>query len=91
MGREAKAAEAAERKKAAAVNGSTNGSLAATPVHSAVPSRMASPAPSISSANSEAGDDGGPVGRETRRRLIEWWSKEYCAGRMRLCVIGKGA
>ncbi|KAH9928156.1 Metalloenzyme, LuxS/M16 peptidase-like protein [Fomitopsis serialis] len=33
--------------------------------------------------------DGGSVGRETRRRLVEWWSKEYCAGRMRLCVIGK--
>ncbi|EGN95669.1 hypothetical protein SERLA73DRAFT_113347 [Serpula lacrymans var. lacrymans S7.3] len=31
----------------------------------------------------------GAVGRETRRRLVEWWSKEYCAGRMRLCVIGK--
>ncbi|KAI6045609.1 Metalloenzyme, LuxS/M16 peptidase-like protein [Pisolithus marmoratus] len=29
------------------------------------------------------------VGRETRRRLIEWWSKEYCASRMELCVIGR--
>ena len=40
----------------------------------------------------ESSDDGsgGDIGRETRRRLIEWWSKEYCAGRMRLCVIGKG-
>jgi hypothetical protein len=38
----------------------------------------------------ESGDDGGPIGRETRRRLVEWWSREYCAGRMRLCVIGKG-
>ena len=38
----------------------------------------------------ESSDDGGPIGRETRRRLVEWWSKEYCAGRMRLCVIGKG-
>lgn len=40
----------------------------------------------------ESSDDGsgGAIGRETRRRLIEWWSEEYCAGRMRLCVIGKG-
>ena len=35
-------------------------------------------------------DDGGPVGRETRRRLVEWWKQEYCAGRMSLAVIGKG-
>ena len=30
------------------------------------------------------------MGRETRRRLIEWWTKEYSANRMRLCVVGKG-
>jgi insulysin len=53
-------------------------------------SALPSPSPSISSTPSlESGDDGGPIGRETRRRLLEWWSKEYCAGRMRLCVIGK--
>jgi insulysin len=49
--------------------------------------------PPIDSGESlESSDDGsgGAIGRETRRRLIEWWSKEYCAGRMRLCVIGKG-
>lgn len=34
--------------------------------------------------------DGGPIGRETRRRLVEWWTSEYCASRMRLAVIGKG-
>ena len=34
--------------------------------------------------------DGGPVGREVRRRLIEWWEREYCAGRMTLAVVGKG-
>ena len=46
---------------------------------------------SLSSTTSlDSGDDGGPIGRETRRRLVEWWSREYCAGRMRLCVIGKG-
>ncbi|KIJ53958.1 hypothetical protein M422DRAFT_201065 [Sphaerobolus stellatus SS14] len=33
--------------------------------------------------------DGGPVGRETRRRLLEWWKETYCAGRMTLAVIGK--
>ncbi len=66
---------------------SANGSLAPTPNDS----RAGSPAPSVSSsANSEMEGDGGVVGRETRRRLLEWWSQEYCAGRMRLCVIGKG-
>ena len=65
---------------------SADGSLAATPNDS----RAASPAPSVSSANSELEGDGGVVGRETRRRLVEWWSREYCAGRMRLCVVGKG-
>jgi insulysin len=73
-------------------NGKTSGgsgnsnSLAPTPI----PSRMASPTPSVASASSEAEADGGAIGRETRRRLVEWWSKEYCASRMRLCVIGKG-
>ena len=63
-----------------------DGSLAAAPTESRAPS----PAPSVNSATSESEGDGGVVGRETRRRLVEWWSKEYCAGRMRLCVIGKG-
>jgi len=39
---------------------------------------------------SESEPDGGPVGVETRRRLMEWWEREYCAGRMRLAVIGRG-
>ncbi|KAF7969517.1 hypothetical protein HWV62_27003 [Athelia sp. TMB] len=60
-------------------------SLAPSPL----PSRMASPAPSIASATSESEADGGAVGRETRRRLVEWWTKEYCASRMNLAVIGK--
>lgn len=61
--------------------------------HTPISSRMASPAPSITSTkstNSEAESDGGSVGREVRRRLVEWWSKEYCASRMRLTIIGKG-
>lgn len=53
-------------------------------------SRMPSPTPSSGSASSEAEPDGGTVGRETRRRLVEWWSEEYCASRMNLCVIGRG-
>lgn len=65
---------------------SADGSLATTPTSSRVPS----PTPSSFSNSSEMDGDGGSVGRETRRRLVEWWSKEYCAGRMRLCVIGKG-
>ncbi|KAE9393647.1 hypothetical protein BT96DRAFT_959011 [Gymnopus androsaceus JB14] len=56
---------------------------------SPIPSRMASPAPSVSSINSEAEADGGAIGRETRRRLVEWWSKEYCASRMHLAILGK--
>ena len=62
-------------------------SLAPSPI----PSRMSSPAPSAVSTASDADADGGAVGRETRRRLVEWWSKEYCASRMNLCVVGKGA
>lgn len=64
---------------------SANTSLGPSPI----PSRMASPAPSVASTSSESDADGGTVGRETRRRLVEWWSKEYCASRMKLCVIGK--
>jgi len=47
-------------------------------------SRFLSPVPSETDA------DGGVVGREIRRRLIEWWTEEYCASRMNLCIIGKG-
>ncbi|KAF9566323.1 insulin-degrading enzyme [Agrocybe pediades] len=58
--------------------------LSAEPTPSS--SRIPSPVPSTSS-DSDA--DGGAVGRETRRRLVEWWEKEYCAGRMRLAIVGK--
>lgn len=64
-----------------------NLSVPATPIDS----RSGSPVPSISSATSDSDSDGGPVGRETRRRLVEWWSHEYCASRMRLAVVGKGS
>lgn len=62
-----------------------------TAASSSVPSRVPSPAPSSRSTSSEAEPDGGTVGRETRRRLVEWWGKEYCASRMNVCVIGRGA
>lgn len=57
---------------------------------SLAPSRNPSPALSVISTSSELEADGGAVGRETRRRLVEWWTQEYCANRMRLCVVGKG-
>ncbi|KAH8114098.1 insulin-degrading enzyme [Phellopilus nigrolimitatus] len=44
---------------------------------------------SVSSTDSETEANADMVGRETRRRLIEWWSKEYCASRMSLVLIGK--
>ncbi|KAG8912214.1 Insulinase (Peptidase M16) [Tulasnella sp. 408] len=34
-------------------------------------------------------EDGGVAGRETRRRLVEWWEKQYCASRMKLVILGK--
>ncbi|KAI0076466.1 insulin-degrading enzyme [Panus rudis PR-1116 ss-1] len=70
-----------ELKAKGLLNGdSRSPSLAVTPEASRTPSPL---------PNGESGDDGGVVGRETRRRLVEWWSKEYSANRMRLCVIGK--
>ncbi|KDQ61093.1 hypothetical protein JAAARDRAFT_32094 [Jaapia argillacea MUCL 33604] len=90
--RESLSKHAKELKKRGLLERSVNGfktptgnSLAPTPI----PSRGPSPAPSESSQTSETEADGGPVGRETRRRLVEWWTREYCASRMSLCVIGK--
>jgi insulysin len=34
-------------------------------------------------------NDGVFVGRETRRRLIEWWETHYCASIMSLSIIGR--
>ncbi|TDL24920.1 insulin-degrading enzyme [Rickenella mellea] len=56
---------------------------------SPIPSRVASPAPSTLSTNSDSETDGGVVGRETRRRLVEWWGQEYCASRMGLTLLGR--
>ncbi|KAG8828958.1 Insulinase (Peptidase M16), partial [Serendipita sp. 399] len=40
-------------------------------------------------ATDESHADGGPVGQETRRRLIEWWESHYCASIMGLSIIGR--
>jgi len=78
------------KKKDKLVHNSPNLSVASTPIQS----RCGSPNPSvnlsISSDNSERDADGGLVGREIRRRLVEWWTREYCASRMNLCIVGKG-
>ncbi|KAF9482803.1 insulin-degrading enzyme [Pholiota conissans] len=60
-----------------------------THLQTPISSRIPSPAPSQVSISSETDEDGGSVGRETRRRLVEWWNKEYCASRMRLAIVGK--
>ena len=65
-------------------------SITSTPLSSRMPSPTPSSPSSTISAEGETDPDGGPVGRETRRRLVEWWEQEYCASRMRLCIIGKG-
>lgn len=77
------AAQALKQKGFLEVSDVKRDSLVPSPLNS----RAASPAPS---ASSELEADGGAVGRETRRRLVEWWEKEYCASRMRLCIVGKG-
>ena len=61
-------------------NGHTNG-VSVTP---------ATPRAENPASSAELEGDGGPIGREIRRRLIEWWQTEYSANKMRLCVIGKG-
>ncbi|KAG8705888.1 Insulinase (Peptidase M16), partial [Ceratobasidium sp. 395] len=49
-----------------------------------------SQAPSPSPSELEKGDgDGGAAGRETRRRLVEWWGNHYSSERMKLVVLGK--
>jgi insulysin len=81
-----KDADKDETSKLRSASTFADGSLTPSPVNS----RISSPTPSADSSSSETELDGGFVGRETRRRLVEWWRKEYCASRMRLCVIGKG-
>jgi len=71
-------------------NGGSHLDVTGNASFSPISSRVPSPTPSSGSTSSEAEPDGGTVGRETRRRLVEWWSKEYCASRMSVCVIGRG-
>lgn len=72
-------------------NGSSNGkSGESSPFATPKSSRTGSPAPSTSSSGDSEGD-GGVIGREIRRRLVEWWTQEYSANRMSLCVVGQGA
>jgi hypothetical protein len=54
-----------------------------TYAHSAL---LNSPAPSVASVGSEDEVDGGSMGMEMRKWLVEW----YCSGRTRLCVTGQG-
>ncbi|KAF8743460.1 Peptidase M16, partial [Rhizoctonia solani] len=46
------------------------------------------PSPSPSEMESSETGDGGAAGRETRRRLVEWWESQYSAERMKLVILG---
>lgn len=84
-GSRASLTEAAKRFRAQLITplvSSESSSLAPSPI----PSRGASPAPSDTSENDA---DGGHIGRETRRRLIEWWENHYCASLMNLAILGR--
>ena len=66
--------------------GSTS-ELASTQVHvNNVPAEASNDA-----ETSLQGEDGGVVGQETRRRLVEWWKTHYSASNMNLAVLGKGS
>ncbi|KAG8745619.1 Insulinase (Peptidase M16) [Ceratobasidium sp. 414] len=47
------------------------------------------PSPSPSEMEKDDTGDGGAAGRETRRRLVEWWETHYSSERMKLVVLGK--
>jgi len=74
-------------RPAAAAESMLGDSLAASANATPLTSRVPSPVPSFTS---ETEADGGSIGRETRRRLVEWWENHYCASRMNLVIIGKG-
>lgn len=75
----------AARRSVASEQDRSSGSLPGWESLTATPSasRMPSPVPS------DVEPDGGFVGRETRRRLVEWWKSQYCASRMNLVILGK--
>jgi insulysin len=76
------AAQAFAENQSIKANGVSNGN--------AVAQSVVDPANPLPALPSESDPDGGPVGRETRRRLMEWWQTEYCAGRMKLAIVGRG-
>lgn len=47
------------------------------------------PSPSPSEMEKDDSGDGGAAGRETRRRLVEWWESHYSSERMKLTILGK--
>ncbi|KAF8605452.1 insulin-degrading enzyme [Ceratobasidium sp. AG-I] len=55
----------------------------------AVPQDAQSRIPSPSESEKDDAEDGGAAGRETRRRLVEWWESHYSSERMKLVVLGK--
>jgi insulysin len=86
-GRSVAQAQAQAEDHVTKTNGVMNGNGVAHPNHSV---GAVNPANALPALPSESDADGGPVGRETRRRLMEWWENEYCAGRMRLAIVGRG-
>ncbi|KAG8937301.1 Insulinase (Peptidase M16) [Tulasnella sp. 418] len=76
--------------KQAQGNGSAVGTFLGEDLHE-VPMADLRPSSPASSLNSTLDTDGegGEAGRETRRRLVEWWEQQYCASRMKLVILGK--
>lgn len=48
------------------------------------------PSPDPSGTTTPVEEDGGVAGRETRRKLVEWYEQQYCASRMKVVILGKG-
>jgi len=36
------------------------------------------------------GDSDGYGEKETRKRVVDWWEKHYCASRMKVVIVGAG-
>jgi insulysin len=61
------------------------------PVSTQVDVNNASPENSNDVEAALQGEDGGLVGQETRRRVMEWWETHYSASSMNLAILGKGS
>lgn len=35
-------------------------------------------------------DGSGGNEKETRKRVVDWWEKHYCASRMKVAIVGAG-